>query len=331
LKKNNLFVISLVSLWIALASASASAQTSKPNVIVSFQNGYLRHDVFARSSSGHVIHYWWSAQPPSGWHGEDLTAFTGGPTIVGDPVAIATYQNGYLRHDVFARGSAGHVIHYWWSAEPPSGWHGEDLTGFTSGPTIIGNPVAIDAYQNGYLRHDVFARDSAGHVIHYWWSAEPPSGWHGEDLTAFTGGPTILVDPVAVDAYQNGYLRHDVFARGSAGHVIHYWWSAQPPSGWHGEDLTAFTGGPVIATALDVDVIKNTDKQKSLLATRFTSAARPSHLLLVDRRSRSARRKPHVHSFRSNHARRSGDHEISGRNTTPASSPQALSVPASFR
>jgi hypothetical protein len=246
------------------------------DVLVSRQNGYLRHDVFARNNAQQLIHYWWSAAPPSGWHAENLTQITGGPTVTGSLEAVLSYQEGYLRHDVFSSNGA-QLIHYWWSAQPPSGWRAGNITTTTNGPPVAGKIEVAVAEQNGYLRHDVFARDVFSRLVHYWWSAEPPSGWHGENLTNQFGVP-IGRSPEALAATQTGYLRHDVFARGLGNDLIHYWWSEQPPSGWRPENLTTFTGGPKLSGELDVQVTGNTIMHE-VFGRSDTQPGGPGHLI----------------------------------------------------
>jgi hypothetical protein len=245
----------------------APAIAGRPDVVVSNQNGYLRHDVFARNTFGQLVHYWWSAAPPSGWHAENLTtlptlavfpANAPIPTFQGDPEAVWSTQGGYLRHDVFGRNSAGQLVHYWWSAAGPGGWHAENLTTlpqlvvFPAGrprPTLSSAPDVVVSTQNGYLRHDVFARNNASELVHYWWSAAPPSGWKAENLTARLNGPTIAGPPSAAANVVGSGLRFDVFAPGTSGGVIQYGWTAGP--GWDHEDLAMVTGGPAVHSALD--------------------------------------------------------------------------------
>ncbi len=232
-------------------------------------------DVFGRSASGELIHYSWN--PRDDWRVENLTSgptaarpispLTSNPTFVGDP-EVVTYYNGQAyaqRQDVFARNGSGQLIHYFRTPTPTGVWHAENLTvgstaarpisPLTSNPIFVGAPDVVVSEQNGYLRHDVFASNSSGQLIHYWWSAEPPSGWHAENLTLVTSGP-ILASALDVYVTNSPFMhdktyKHEVFARSDTffsgpGHLIRYHWSAVPPAVWNFESLTSTNSGLAI-------------------------------------------------------------------------------------
>jgi hypothetical protein len=216
-----------------LTSGNRPLLVGDPVPVSSEQNGWMRHDVFARGEGGALVHYWWSLQPPSGWHAETIA----GLPIDGPPDVLVSYQGG-LRHDVFARDAFNELIHYWWTAS--TGWNSESLTNGMSSRRIFSDPEAIVSYQDGRLRHDVFARGSSGLVRHFWWLDAPPANWNHGVLN----GPFTVGKPDAIVSNQGGYLRHDVFARDSSNRLVHWWWSALPPSGWQVEvpsELTMVT------------------------------------------------------------------------------------------
>lgn len=214
---------------------------------VSYNDNGTQH-VFARDSNGHLREWWWTAE--LGWHLEDLTEKVGGTTIVGDPFYYnekiydysTTPYKSKTRQHVFARGSNGHLLQWWWTAE--LGWNLEDLTNVVGGQTIAGNPVSI--YVNDTLH--VFARDSNGHLREWWWTEK--LGWHLEDLTHMVGeNHTIASDPDVsffVHDYDTFVGEYVLVAQGTNGHLLEWKWNSKS-NHWTINDLTAAVGGQTIA------------------------------------------------------------------------------------
>ncbi len=249
--------------------------TGTPSVLHWFQSRVgIRHDVFARNGEGHLIHYLLvqSSNPESSessvpldvWYRENLSTITGSnPNLITDPVAVVHEQyvdQRYLdRHDVFAVNRNDDLIHYWWSATPPSDWHHENLTTSTSG-TSIGEkirtkPIVNNDYDsvNG-LRTDVFSLNRQGHLIHYWWTRN--TGWASENLTmdsngAFLGEP---FDPdqllsVSLGLPYSSYSDVHVFGRSTDDKILYYHWRG-PNRRWRFENVTlgAWGQNPDIAS-----------------------------------------------------------------------------------
>lgn len=225
--------------------------TSTPVPVAVYNHPYLDHHVFGLNDVGELIYYWWSAEPPGNWHARNLTADLGGPIMLGEPVVVDVAVGGL---HIFGRNSMGQLIHYWRDAPRSGDWHTQNLTADLGGPTMVSEPAVVVGSHDGYLHYDIFARNSADQLIHYWWyggwRGPSPSGWYAENLTTLISGWHIRGNPIALVSHQNGYLRHDVFALHRRGELIHYWWSAAPPSGWHSENLTIHVGGPTIQTDL---------------------------------------------------------------------------------
>jgi hypothetical protein len=150
--------------------------------------------------------------------------FLGGQ-LAGSPV-VASWAAGRL--DVFARGAAGDLQHWWYPG--PSGFGFESLGG-----QLAGSPV-VASWAAGRL--DVFARGAAGDLQHWWYPG--PSGFGFESL-----GGGIADDP-AVVSWAAGRL--DVFARAVGGQQLVHWWYPGP-SGFGFEFLGGqLAGSPVVAS-----------------------------------------------------------------------------------
>jgi hypothetical protein len=165
--------------------------------------GTERLDLFARDTSNHLRHRWWSNRTWSGW--EDL-----GGSIASAPAAVSWADN---RIDTFAQGTDNHLHHWWWDG---STWHrDEDLGGsLTSAPTVMSQAA------NSL---DVFARGGDDHLEHKYWRGD--TGWSSWQSL----GGTLISAPAAA-----GWAGHiEVFARSAPGQLAHIVWdSGQPWSSW---------------------------------------------------------------------------------------------------
>jgi hypothetical protein len=169
-----------------LSSYLGGVMFGRPDVVVSQDNGQLRHDVFARSNFDSVLHYTWTAA--SGWRAFSVWA----PAIKGDPVAIPDIR-GQLVYDVFARSTsagAGSLMHMWQLANPLTSWSLENLTTVTGGQPFAGRPNVPYPFPL-----QVFARSAEGHQLRYWWDGW---SWRHQDLTLDYAGPLIAGDPVSL-------------------------------------------------------------------------------------------------------------------------------------
>jgi uncharacterized protein YkwD len=211
--------------------------------------GNNRLDVFAKDTSGYLIHKWWNGTSWSGWETFKDGVIASGPSAVSwgdrriDVVARsssnklmhkyfngtswsnwATFGTGTIystpsisswgsgRLDVFARGAGDAVYHKWYSNSNWSGW--ESLGGITKD-----SPGAV-SWADG--RIDLFTRGTDNKLYHKWYDRPNWSGW--ESLGgAITSAPS---------ASSRGFGRLDVFARGAGDAVYHKWYNRPNWSGW---------------------------------------------------------------------------------------------------
>lgn len=227
-------------------SGTAFRISNNPKVTNLTSNGTPTQHTFGRNTSGDVIHYYWSPIPS--WAAENLTT---GYSNIGTAYRVATDlavitgptadSNALVLH-AFGRNSAGDLIHYYWISS--LGWAAENLTtGYSNIGTafrIVNTPVVINLFSNNTPTQHVFGRNSIGDVIHYYWS--PSAGWAAENLTAGYSNIGIayrVVSDLAVingpTSDSNAPVQH-VFARNSAGDLIHYYWISS--QGWAAENLT---------------------------------------------------------------------------------------------
>jgi hypothetical protein len=223
--------------------------TGTPATITWYQARFGgRDDVWARNDAGGLIHYF--RKKGQAWRGENLSAMARGPSIDTDPVALLSQQEFgskiFNRHDIFAVNQySKHLIHYWWSEIPPSGWHAEDLTTSTSGPEVWSKPIAANSYyrDNGELRvrHDVYSLDLDGFLLHYFWTRN--QGWRTERVAPHAFAPRYdrnyqpgITDD---DPTRRSSEYHHFFGRDVSGHLLHYF---RDSNGWHPEDLTFVNG-----------------------------------------------------------------------------------------
>jgi len=198
--------------------------------------------VFTRAlATGHLFHA--VRSDPGGWAAEDLTA-KGVLTIAGDPVAIDGPQLGtsFEGQNVFARGTAGGLVHYGWI---DGQWRAEDLsanapaTARPAGDPAVANGPGVGGA--GIRAQNVFVRGSQGDLIRYNWVNFP--GWTIGSLTKQTGlkiaGDPIVLNGLNTDA--NGQRSQGVFALAADGSLLHFY-GTQDLASWGGENLTTKTG-----------------------------------------------------------------------------------------
>lgn len=165
--------------------------SGRPDVVVSYDNRQLRHDVIARSNAGRLLRYTWTAA--LGWRAFYVWA----PSIVADPIFLRDYRHGAFPFDVFARGTvatgAGDLIHLYQAADPASPMGLENLTTNLQGQRFVAQPSALATVPT----LEVFARTSEGHLLRYWYD-KPASTWTFRDLTTDLAGPTIAGHPVVL-------------------------------------------------------------------------------------------------------------------------------------
>ncbi|MEZ7240269.1 hypothetical protein QYS60_21180 [Rhodococcus sp. GXMU-t2271] len=191
------------------------------------------------------------------WQFEDLTALTGAPTALSEPVAFVSEAAGsqhivYAACDVVPAGgppgatpTVSSIRELRWDG---TGWHDADPTAATGAPP--GYPATGHAFDAGGSRHVVYTSHPYDGRIHELWSDS--AGWHHTDLTAATNTPPGI--PTTSYTREDQGSRHVIYINDSAGpeihgispdrHVRELWWNSV---GWHHTDLTAAVGAPLLA------------------------------------------------------------------------------------
>ena len=186
--------------WVSL-DASLSSGTS----IAIGRNQDDRLEIFARNSSGALIHCWQGA--PGGTFGAWATL--DGQMPPDAPITVATNTDGKM--EVFIRGNDNAV----WrrkQSSPNGGW---DPWSSIGGNVAGAGDIAVAKNQDGRL--ELFAHAPDGTIQHSW--QQSPSGAWSNWLPL--QGDLLVTGPLAVARNQDGRL--EVFAQGLDGAVWHNW------------------------------------------------------------------------------------------------------------
>lgn len=149
-----------------------------------------------RAASGQV----WvrSYQQWNAWPSRNVTALSGAPTAVSDPVA---FESGAGYSSIIYRGSNGHIYELFTTNPFGNAWQWGDLSAWTNAPAATGTPAA-------YRRSDLFTavvyRGTNGHIYELYRPSDGGANWQVGDLTALTGAPRAAGDPF-------GYTRSDLY------------------------------------------------------------------------------------------------------------------------
>ncbi|MGH7476266.1 MAG: hypothetical protein ACRELD_08250, partial [Longimicrobiales bacterium] len=180
---------------------------------------------------GQLLHY--SRSWLGRWQANDVSAAGAASErvlIAGKPVA-RTGRDGALH--IFARGVDGELIHY---RRHAAQWFAENVSAGLRADRrsrIEGDPLPLIDDRRRIIH--VLARDAAGTVLHFRWTAA--AGWRLRDLSAESGreGAQLQVGGPLAGAIDSVGVTH-VFARGQAGELLHGWCAAD--GGWRLEDVT---------------------------------------------------------------------------------------------
>ena len=166
-----------------LDPASQYRIASNPAVGNFPSGGVPTEHVFARNTNGDLIQYWWN--PNQSWAAENLTQGGNIGTayrIASDPAGDQFPEGDVPTQHVFARNTNGDLIEYWWN--PNQSWAAETLTqrgNIGAAYRIASNPAVGNFPSGGVPTEHVFARNTNGDLIQYWWN--PNQSWAAEDLT----------------------------------------------------------------------------------------------------------------------------------------------------
>ena len=214
------------------ATGAPPADEFSPLTGYAFETQGTQHVIYSDGvvGEGHIHELWWDS---AGWHTDDLTAATGAPRDVGDLVAYAFETHG-TQHVLYEGVSDYHVHELWWD---PTGWHTDDLTA-ASGAPLAGGPLAGYAFEGQGTQHVIYVGLSDKHIHEIWGGS---AGWHTDDLTAATGGPSFG-GSLGAYAFEGQGTQHVIYGDNTyPSHLHEMWWD---PGGWHTDDLTAATGAP---------------------------------------------------------------------------------------
>jgi hypothetical protein len=148
-----------------------------------------------------------------------------GVRITSSPSATAWAQG---RIDVFARGTAGDLLHKWYDGTSWSDWHSE-------GGGIIGAPV-VASWASCRLDVFVVGTNTGNNLWHKWYDG---MNWYWE-LTP--GTDNVQIDNV-LGAVSWGSGRIDILVIGPGNEPLHKWYDAGGLGWYNYEHL----GGTVLA------------------------------------------------------------------------------------
>jgi hypothetical protein len=135
----------------------------------------MSQHVFARSTSGHLIHYWWVNF--LGWQFEDLTATTGGTPITAPPqvtLGPGIGAGGIADINVFAQGSRGALIRY--RRVEPGPWLADNLSAPAGSLAVRAHLVLLQGLERSASGIDalhVASKGTTQPVIYDWLDGMP--------------------------------------------------------------------------------------------------------------------------------------------------------------
>lgn len=181
-----------------------------------------------------------------GWQNFDLTFLAGGPSVA----LLTGKTTGFFDTFTASRlvlyvGTDQHVHDLEWSNNG-QGWHNFDLTTLAGGATVVSNG-GLSSFSDTPLSTSRFVfyigRDL--HVYALQWSNNG-QGWQNFDLIGLAGGPTVAATGISSFVDTSTATRLVLYV-GSDQHVHDLEWSNNG-QGWQNFDLTALTGGVVVAS-----------------------------------------------------------------------------------
>jgi hypothetical protein len=177
----------------------------------------------------------------SAWSSTNLTQSIGLTSTV--TPAISVDQSGVP--ELVTRAANGHLIMTVEQFSGRSAWQQFDLTKLSGGPATIGRPTLLVTSTGT----SIFSRTAAGHVISFVDTDSAIKPWQAVDVTALSGGPTIVTDPVASSEQTSG--QHHVAGISVLGNVVEFADDNATLRFWSSRNFpvpSLVTGGPVIAS-----------------------------------------------------------------------------------
>ncbi len=191
-----------------------------PDVTLSFGgSSFLVQPIWVNANGGFC-----GTASPGFWTKADLTSLSGGPTTVGDPMAL--YSSSLNQQFVDYRAADNHVHQL---VASTGTWSHNDLTSITGATPTAGNP-----WQYMQTSTQVVLYRGTDSDIHSIWKA---SSWTTSDLTTLAGAPKASGDPTGL--YLSNLNSQVVVYVATDGH-LHQLYTAS--GAWSQADLTSLTG-----------------------------------------------------------------------------------------
>ncbi len=180
----------------------------------------------------------WTSNGAGGWSFQNVTAAVGGTSISGQAKPII---DGHGIIHVYASSPSGDLLEF--IQGQPGQWTVTDLSSLVGGATIATDPTPLLLAGSAGVDVQVFALNSAGHLLSFVEGNSNPGVWQVFDLTALSGSTATLAGDVG--AIQVGNDLH-IYAIGNA--ALHDFVKA-PTSNWMDVNLSAITGQQVTGVA----------------------------------------------------------------------------------
>ena len=181
-----------------------------------------------RTSTNQLTVLTWTSAS-GGWAAENVTAKTG-RAVAGPVTAWKTPDGPYTVEHLAGRTPAGRLLVFYRSSRNDI-WRVVDVTAKT-GRRIADTVTAWQTPNGPYSIEHLAGRDSAGHLITFWWS--PARDWQAIDVSARTG--RRISSPVtAWQLRSRGVLTEYLAATGTDGRVKVFWWA--PSHDWRGQSV----------------------------------------------------------------------------------------------
>jgi len=153
---------------------------------------------------------------------------------------------------VYAQGTNGHLIRYLNDGLTGRTWNAYDLSAAAGGGSSITG--TLDAFTYGSTEH-VYVQGPGGHLFDYVADGTNGHTWNAYDVTANAGGFAPIAS--TPDAFLYGGRLH-VYAQGTNGHLVEYVNDGLNGRTWNAYDLSAASGGALIASTPDAFLIGST-------------------------------------------------------------------------
>lgn len=129
----------------------------------------------------------WTSNGTGGWSFQNVTAAVGGTSITGEAKPII---DGHGVIHVYASSPSGDLLEF--IQGQPGQWTVTDLSSLVGGATIATDPTPLLLHGSAGVDIQVFALNSAGHLLSFVEGNNNPGVWSVYDLTALSGSTATL-------------------------------------------------------------------------------------------------------------------------------------------